>query len=136
MPQSHDKTNDPRYIVAVVLGDMSVFLAFVIIGKAEHEITLMQALIRTALPFAIVWFASSPWLGAYGSSTLYNPRMAAWKIPLIWLLCGLVALVARALLADRPLILAFAIVSITVQGMLLVTWRGVFMMVTHRLSRP
>ena len=136
MPQSHDKTNGPRYIATVVLGDMSVFLAFVILGKAEHGITLVQALVRTALPFAIVWFASSPWLGAYRSSTLYNPRTTAWKIPLIWLLCGLVALLARALLTDRPLVLAFAIVAIAVQGVLLVSWRGVFMMVTHWLSRP
>ena len=136
MPQPLDKTKGPRYIAVVVLGDMSVFLAFVILGKAEHGITLGQALVRTALPFAIVWFASSPWLGAYRSSTLYNPRTTAWKIPLIWLLCGLVGLFARALLTDRPLILAFAIVAIAVQGVLLVSWRGVFMLVTHWLSRP
>ena len=135
MPQSHDKTNGPRYMATVVLGDMSVFLAFVILGKAEHGITLVQALVRTALPFAIVWFASSPWLGAYRSSTLYNPRTTAWKIPLIWLLCGLFALLARALLPDRPLILDFAIAAIAAQGVLLVSWRGVFMMVPHWLSR-
>ena len=73
----------------VAFGDMAVFLAFVILGKAEHGITLWQALFRTALPFAAVWFAGSPWLGAYRASTLYNPRATAWKIPLIWLLCGL-----------------------------------------------
>ena len=136
MPQYLDKANGPRHVAVVVLGDMSVFLAFVILGKAEHGITLGQALVRTALPFAIVWFASSPWLGAYRSSTLYNPRTAAWKIPFIWLLCGIVALFARALLTDRPFILAFAIVAIAVQGVLLISWRGVFMMVTHWLYRP
>ena len=124
------------HIAVVVLGDTAVFLAFVILGKAEHGITLWQALFRTGLPFAIVWFAISPWLGAYGASTLYNPRTTAWKIPLIWLLCGLVALFARALLTDRPLILAFAIVALAVQGVVLVSWRGVFMMVTGWLSRP
>ena len=136
MPQPLDKANGPRHVAVVVLGDMSVFLAFVILGKAEHGITLGQALVRTALPFAIVWFASSPWLGAYRSSTLYNSRTAAWKIPLIWLLCGLVALFARALLTDRPLILPFVIVAIAVQGVLLISWRGVFMTVTHWLCRP
>jgi hypothetical protein len=34
------------------------------------------------------------------------------------------------------LILAFVIVAVAVQGVLLVSWRGVFMMVTHWLSRP
>ena len=136
MPQYLDKANGPRRVAVVVLGDMSVFLAFVILGKAEHGITLGQALVRTALPFAIVWFASSPWLGAYRFSTLYNPRTAAWNIPLIWLLCGIVALFARALLTDRPFILAFAIVAIAVQGVLLISWRGAFMMVAHWLYRP
>jgi len=135
LTQFYDKINGARYIAVVALGDMFVFLAFVILGKAEHGITLGQALVRTALPFAIVCFVTSPWLGAYRSSVLYNPRTMAWKIPLIWLLCGLVALFARAFLTDRPLILAFAIVAIAVQGVLLVSWRGVFMMVAHWLSR-
>ena len=126
----------PRDIAVVLLGDMTVFLAFVILGKTEHGIIQSRALLRTALPFAIIWCAISPWLGAYRASTLYNLRTTAWRIPLIWLLCGLVALFARALLTDRPLMLAFAIVAIAVQGVLLVIWRGVFMMVTHWLSRP
>ena len=132
---SYDKATRLIHITVVGLGDMAVFLAFVTLGKAEHEITLSQALFRTALPFAVVWFASSPWLGTYRASTLYNPRTAAWKIPLIWLLCGSVALCARALLIDQSLILVFAVVAITVQGALLISWRGVFMLVTHWVSR-
>ena len=126
----------PRDIAVVLLGDMTVFLAFVILGKTEHGIIHSTALLRTALPFAIIWCAISPWLGAYRASTLYNLRTTAWRIPLIWLLCGFVALLARALLTDRPLTLAFALVAIAVQGALLVSWRGVFMMVTSWPSRP
>ena len=118
----------------VVAGDIAVFLAFVIFGKAEHEITLGQALFRTALPFGFVWVVGSPWLGAYKASTLYNLSTMAWKIPLIWLLCGLVALVGRALLTDQPLILTFAVVSMAVQGMLLISWRGVFMVAITKLT--
>ena len=120
----------------VLLGDITVFLAFVILGKTEHGIIQSRALLRTALPFAIVWCAISPWLGAYRTSTLHNLRTTAWRIPLIWLLCGFVALFVRAILTDRPLTLAFALVAIAVQGALLVSWRGVFMMVTRWFSRP
>ena len=134
--EAPNKQIRPRDIAVVLLGDMTVFLAFVILGKTEHGIIQSRALLRTALPFAIIWCAISPWLGAYRASTLYNLRTTAWRIPLIWLLCWLVALFARALLTDRPLILAFAIVAMAVQGVLLVSWRGVFMMVTHWLSRP
>ena len=126
----------PRHIAVVVLGDMAVFLAFVILGQTEHGVIQGRAFVRTALPFAVVWFAISPWLGAYRASTLYNPRTTAWRIPLIWLLCGVVAVLARALLTDRPLTLAFALVAIAVQGMLLVGLRGLFMIVASRFSRP
>jgi len=127
----------PRDIAVVLLGDVAVFLVFVILGTTEHGTIQSRALLRTALPFAIVWCVISPWLGAYRASTLYNLRTTAWRIPLIWLLCGLVALLARALLTDRPLTPAFALVAIAVQGALLVSWRGVFMMVTSWcFSRP
>ena len=122
------------HTAVVVAGDMAVFLAFVIFGKAEHEITLGQALLRTALPFGLVWVVGSPWLGAYKASTLYDLSTMAWKIPLIWLLCGLAALVGRALLTNQPLILTFVVVSIAVQGVLLISWRGVFMLVVNKLT--
>ena len=135
MPDTHNKPIRGVHTAVVVAGDMAVFLAFVIFGKTEHEITLGQASLRTALPFGFVWVVCSPWLGGYKASTLYNLSTMAWKIPLIWLLCGLVALVGRALLTDASLILSFAIVSIVVQGVLLISWRGVFMLTVTKLVR-
>ena len=122
------------HTAVAVVGDIAVFLAFVILGKAEHEVSLGQALFRTALPFGLVWVVISPWLGAYKTSTLYNLSTMAWKIPLIWILCGLVALGARALLTNHPLILTFAVVAIAVQGVLLISWRGVFMLAITKLT--
>ena len=108
----------------VVVGDIAVFLAFVIFGNTEHEITFGQTLIRTALPFGLVWVIGGLWLGAYKASTLYDLGTTMWKIPLIWLLCGLTALVIRAALTDASLILSFAVVSTLVQGLLLLSWRA------------
>ena len=118
-----------------VLGDLGVFLMFAILGKIEHGVDLGQAIFRTALPFTVVWFAISPWLGTYRVSALRDFKGMVWKIPLIWCLCGLVALVARALLHDRPIILAFSIVSLGAQGVSLVSWRYVLSVVVQRLSR-
>ena len=134
--ESPNKGIRPLDIAVVLLGDLAVFLVFVALGKTEHGIIQSRALLRTALPFAIVWCAISPWLGAYRASTLHNLRTTAWRIPLIWLLCAFVALLVRAILTDRPMTLAFALVAIAVQGALLVSWRGVFMMVTSWFSRP
>jgi hypothetical protein len=123
-----------RLISLAVLGDFGVFVAFAILGNIEHGVAVGQALFRTALPFAIVWFAASLWLGGYRTFALRNFKETAWKIPLIWFLCWLVALLARALLYDRPIILAFALVSLGVQGLLLVGWRCVFIVIIRRLS--
>ena len=134
--EARNKQIRTRDIAVVLLGDIAVFLSFVMLGKTEHGIIQSNALIRTALPFAIVWLAISPWLGTYRISTLYNFRTTVWRIPLTWLLCGLIALVARAALTDRPLTLNFTLVAIVVQGALLISWRGVFMMVISYFSRP
>ena len=130
---SSTKKKHLRLISVVALGDLGVFLAFAILGKAEHGVALGQALFRTALPFTVAWFAVSPWLGSYRASALRNLKETVWKIPLIWLLCGLVALFARALLYDRPIILAFTLVSIGVQGLSLIGWRCVLLLVVQRL---
>ena len=130
---SSTKKKHLRLISVVALGDLGVFLVFAILGKAEHGVALGQALFRTALPFTVAWFAVSPWLGSYRASALRNLKETVWKIPLIWLLCGLVALFARALLYDRPIILVFVLVSIGVQGVSLIGWRCVLLLVVQRL---
>ena len=132
---SPTRKNHLRLISVAVLGDLGVFLAFAILGKAEHGVTLGQALVRTALPFSVAWLAASPWLGSYRVSVLRNLKEMAWKIPLIWFLCGLVAFFARAVLYDRPIILVFALVAIGVQGVSLVGWRCVLWVVVQRISR-
>ena len=122
-------------ITVVVCGDLAVFLAFVIFGNTEHEITFGQTLIRTALPFGFVWVIGGLWLGAYKASTLYDLGTTMWKIPLIWLLCGLTALVIRAALTDASLILSFAVVSTLVQGLLLLSWRAACTLAVSKVFR-
>ena len=119
----------------VVVGDIAVFLAFVIFGNTEHEITFGQTLIRTALPFGFVWVIGGLWLGAYKASTFYDLGTTMWKIPLIWLLCALTALVIRAALTDASLILSFAVVSTLVQGLLLLSWRSACTLAVSKVFR-
>ena len=127
-----------RIIAIVVFGDLSVFLAFVLFGMAEHGAGMNQAILRTALPFGISWVAIAPWLGAYKESTLFGSKQLArtlFKLSLIWLICGAVALVARDLLTDRSFIVAFAVVSILTQWFLLIIWRSIIMLAAGRLFK-
>ena len=115
------------------LGDLAVFALFVFAGRAEHGIVQEAAFWRTALPFAAVWFALSPWLGAFRTSTLTSARTSAWRIPLIWLLCGVIAVVLRVWLTDRTFQLTFALVAIGVQAVMLVGWRVVLSLLSRKL---
>lgn len=131
------KATTPRMfqplILIAALGDLAVFALFVFAGRAEHGIIQEAAFWRTALPFAAVWFALSPWLGAFRISTLTSVRASAWRIPLIWLLCGVIAVVLRVWLTDRTFQLTFALVAIGVQAVMLVGWRVAFSLVSRRL---
>ena len=120
-------------VLVAALGDLAVFAFFVIAGRAEHGIIQEAAFWRTALPFAAVWFALSPWIGAFRSSTLTSARASAWRIPLIWLLCGVIAVVLRVWLTDRAFQLTFALVAIGVQAIMLLGWRVALSLVSRRI---
>ncbi|MYB48094.1 MAG: DUF3054 domain-containing protein [Dehalococcoidia bacterium] len=120
-------------ILIAALGDLAVFALFVFAGRAEHGIVQEAAFWRTALPFAAVWFALSPWIGAFRASTLTSARASVWRIPLIWLLCGVIAVVLRVWLTDRTFQLTFALVAIGVQAVMLVGWRVAFSLVSRRI---
>ena len=119
-------------LTTIVIGDICVFMLFIVFGKSEHGVTLWQSFIRTLLPFAIAWFSISPWLGSYRASTLYSFRKIAFKIPFTWILCGVFAVIARALITDSSFLITFAIVAILFQGLFLIIWRCIFMLITLR----
>ena len=123
----------PPLVLVAVFGDLAVFALFVFAGRAEHGIVQEAAFWRTALPFAAVWFALSPWLGAFRTSTLMSAKASAWRIPLIWLLCGVIAVVLRVWLTDRTFQLTFALVAIGVQAVMLLGWRVVLSLVSRRI---
>ena len=126
--RSDCKPIDGIRTVVVIAGDLCVFFLFVVFGNTEHEITFGQTLLRTALPFAFVWVVISPVFGGYRISTIYSLSSLLWKIPLIWLFCGSLALVGRVLLTDASFIMSFAIVSLVVQGGLLISWRMILLL--------
>ena len=92
----------PRDIAVVLLGDMAVFLAFVVLGRSEHGSSRAERSSARRCRSPSHGLVISPWLGACRASTLYNAKTAVWRVPLIWVLCGVVGLLARALLTDRP----------------------------------
>ena len=132
------RSTDRNYllIALAVLGDALVFVLFIALTPIEHGSVEIAAIWRTGLPFAGVWLLASPWLGALRVSTLTNWRLAVWRIPLIWLGCGIVAVLLRVWLTDRTFSWAFTIASIAFLAAMLLAWR-LLLLATRRLaSRP
>ena len=128
-------TDRKHVLVAfAVLGDAMVFVLLVVLAPVEHGSVQIEAFGRTALPFAGVWFLASPWLGTFRASTLTSWRTAAWKIPLIWLGCGIVAVVLRVWLTDRTFSWAFTIASIALVAAMLLAWRAILILAARRIA--
>ena len=123
-------------IALAVLGDVLVFVLFIVLAPVEHGMVQIEAFGRTALPFAGVWFLASPWLGAFRASTLTRWRLAAWRIPLIWLGCGIVAVMLRVWLTDRTFSWAFTIASIAFLTAMLLAWRLLLILADRRFGAP
>ncbi len=121
-------------LAVAVLGDALVFVLFVALTPIEHGSVEIEAFGRTGLPFAGIWILVSPWLGAFRVSTLTRLRLAAWRIPLIWLGCGIVAVVLRVWLTDRTFSWAFTIASIALVAAMLLAWRAILILAARRIE--
>ncbi|GBC97713.1 hypothetical protein HRbin17_00202 [bacterium HR17] len=111
----------------LVLGDAVMFGLFALVGVAHHKQPVtFGRLWHAALPFAIAWFALAPALGAFRAPVVNEPRQALRRIPVCWLVCGLIGLAVRYGLWGRPPVLSFALVALTSMGLLLTAWRMAF----------
>lgn len=132
----HLWTDRNRVLIAIaVLGDALVFVLFIALTPIEHGSVEIAAFWRTGLPFAGVWLIASPWIGAFRISTLTRWRLAVWRIPLIWLGCGIVAVLLRVWLTDRTFSWAFTIASITLVTAMLLAWRTLLLLAARRIKR-
>ena len=132
MQRSTDRNR--RLIALAVIGDALVFVLFIALTPIEHGSVEIAAFWRTGLPFAGVWLLASPWLGALRLSTLTRLRLAVWRVPLIWLGCGVVAVMLRVWLTDRTFSWTFTIVSISLVAAMLLAWRLLLLLAARRIT--
>ena len=134
--RTHPMTDRNRVQIAIaVLGDALVFVLFIALTPIEHGSVELAAFWRTGLPFAGVWLLVSPWLGAFRISTLTRWPLAVWRIPLIWLGCGIAAVMLRVWLTDRTFSWAFTLAAITLVAAMLLAWRTLFLLAARRINR-
>jgi Kef-type K+ transport system membrane component KefB len=132
--------NSTLGIVALVLGDIIVFLVFATVGRRSHgeAASLSTALdvMWTALPFLLGWFLVSPFIGAFRRTVIADPRKMATRTALAWLASWPVAMLLRGLLVDHAIPpLTFWLVALLANSIFLQIWRFPFALVAKRMQR-
>jgi hypothetical protein len=120
----------------LMAGDTLAFMLFAALGRASHsEAAGLAAILQvaeTAAPFAIGWFAVAPFAGAYRGEVIEQPRRMLARSALAWLLAWPLGLLLRALIRQTAIPLSFAIVTLIINMLILLGWRGVYAWLASR----
>lgn len=139
-PAGQSGSGFPWRVAALVVGDAASFLLFAAVGRRTHNeasgISALVQIAETALPFALGWFAASPFVGAFRRLATLGPRRMLMRTELAWVISWPVALLLRwALAPDHNVPASFAIVVLLANAVFLGVWRTVFALVEQWRSR-
>jgi hypothetical protein len=125
-----------RRTLALLAGDIVVFLVFAAIGRRSHSaaagIGELTEIALTAAPFILGWLAAAPWLGAFGGAAAGRPATMLRVTLASWVAALAVGAVVRALIIGRFSPPSFYLVTFLVALLLLAGWRGAFAWVEGR----
>lgn len=137
--QALENKNNVSRTVALVMGDVIVFLVFAAIGRRSHgeEAGLAAALqvLTTAVPFLLGWFLVAPFIGAFRRDIQANPLKIARRTALAWLAAWPVAMLLRGLLVDHAIpSWTFWLVAFLSNTVFLQVWRVPYALIIKRLK--
>lgn len=141
-PTSASRTNEgfPWRVAALVVGDTASFLLFATLGRRTHDeatgLSALGQIAMTALPFALGWFAVSPFAGAFRRLTVAKPLRMLARTELAWVISWPATLLLRwAIAPDHNVPVSFAIVILLANAVFLGTWRIAFTLIERWRSR-
>jgi len=113
-----------RLSFVALAGDVAIIAAFPLLGESNHAWELdSERFARTFVPFAAAWLVLGSIATAYVGSTLRRARRTLIVVPPAWVLSGALAMAIRVTIFDRAFSLSFAIVAISLMGVVLLAWR-------------
>ncbi len=139
-PVVQPKKGIPWRIVALAAGDAASFLLFAAVGRRTHDeasgLSALLQIAETALPFALGWFAISPFAGAFRRGKTTGPWRMLARTELAWLLAWPVALALRwAIAPDHTVPFSFALVILLANAVFLGLWRTAFALIERWRNR-
>lgn len=138
--QTLENKNSVFRAVALVLGDVVVFLVFAAIGRRSHGeeagLAAVLQVMTTAVPFLLGWFLVAPFIGAFRRDIQANPLKMARRTALAWLAAWPVAMLLRGLLVDHAIPpWTFWLVAFLSNTVFLQIWRLPYALITKRSKR-
>ncbi len=139
-PVAQPKKGLPWRVVALAAGDAAAFLLFAAVGRQTHNeasgISALLQVAETALPFALGWFAVSPFVGAFRQSKTTGPWRMLARTEFAWLVAWPVTLLLRwAIAPDHNVPVSFAIVILLSNALFLGIWRTAFAVIERWRTR-
>lgn len=140
VPVAQPRKVVPWRVIALAAGDAASFLLFAAVGRRTHDeasgITALLQIAETALPFALGWFAISPFAGAFRRNKTTGLWRMLTRTEFAWLLAWPVTLMLRwAIAPDHSVPFSFAIVILLANAVFLGLWRTAFTLVERWRSR-
>lgn len=122
--------------IVLIIGDLITLILFAVIGRSTHGeaagFDAAMQVLETAAPFLIGWFVAAPFVGAFRANLLNRPGALLGRTALAWLIACPIGLGLRALIRQSPVIMTFALVTFATVLLMLLVWRGLFVLITRR----
>lgn len=120
-------------------GDLAIFVMFALVGRETHassDPNLVVNALPTLLPFVLIWLMVSIPMGVYRPSVYRFVPLAIIRTLAAWIVAGPIALYARALLLARTAIpVPFILVTMGLNGVMLLAWHSFFAWWLRRSGR-
>jgi hypothetical protein len=111
-------------------GDLAVFVMFALVGRETHassDPNLIVNALPTLMPFVLIWLLVSVPMGVYRPNVYRVTPLTIIRTLAAWIVAGPIALYVRALLLARTAIpVPFIIVTMGLNGVLLIAWHVFF----------
>jgi len=121
--------------VVLVVGDLLAFLLFGALGRESHglEVTLATA-VGAAYPFALAWLAAGLFLGTLRPERAAQPLDAVKWAWVTWVAAWPAGHFLRSMILQRPVLAAFALVTLGINLLILGLWRAAYAWLAGRLG--
>lgn len=135
--QNQIASNRTRAIALLGAGDVAAIVTFAALGVRSHATTgTVPYVLETAAPFVVSWLAIAPFIGAYRSDLLTQPRRLLTRTLLAWALALFPGVLLRTVIRQSVFPqLSFAVTTFLIIGLLLCGWRWLFSWLLGRGGR-